>query len=133
MNNQNIKSVIARIEISLTKGKFRSMINCSLNLEADENGSQLNIREMSQHWKLLIFHNYLNYFLWVLGLVFLVGFVIPRMGRKELLRLVKIISSLICYDILSLLWKSPGSLSGFEDRETPGNCNKLWQCNDNSK
>lgn len=44
MNNQNIKNGIVRIEISLTRGKFRGMINCSLNLEVDESNSQLNIR-----------------------------------------------------------------------------------------
>lgn len=49
MKTQNIKGVIVRIESSLTKGKFRSMINCCLNLEAEESDSQLNIKEMSRH------------------------------------------------------------------------------------
>lgn len=122
-----------RIEISLTKGKFRSTINCCLNLEVDESDCQLNIRENSWHWKPPIFHNYLNCFFWVLEVVWLVLLFPEWRGREELLYLVKIISSLIFYDILSLPWKSPGSLHGFEDRETPGSCNKLWQCNENCK
>lgn len=47
MKNQSIKDVIVRIEISLTKGKFRSTVNCCLNLEVAESDSQLNIRRNS--------------------------------------------------------------------------------------